>query len=104
MSCCDEYCANYGCNQGRDCPIRGAKVARVRSRKHDRDPLPPSVTHVYLRHLAKWLLIALVVMTATPIVLTAAFAKPAPPASTCEALLAKYKATPAHITIKCNRP
>lgn len=19
---CDEYCANYGCNQGRDCPAR----------------------------------------------------------------------------------
>jgi hypothetical protein len=21
-SCCDEYCSNYGCNQGRDCPVR----------------------------------------------------------------------------------
>ena len=22
MSDCDEYCANYGCNQGRNCPAR----------------------------------------------------------------------------------
>lgn len=22
MSCCDEYCANHGCNQGDDCPVR----------------------------------------------------------------------------------
>ena len=21
-TCCDEYCANYGCNQGRTCPVR----------------------------------------------------------------------------------
>ena len=21
---CDEYCCNYGCNQGRDCPARKA--------------------------------------------------------------------------------
>jgi len=23
-SCCDEYCSNFGCNQGRSCPARQA--------------------------------------------------------------------------------
>ena len=21
-NCCDEHCASYGCNQGRNCPVR----------------------------------------------------------------------------------
>ena len=71
---------------------------RVSRNYHGPGPRP---TERHLRQLARWLLIALVVMTATPIVLTAAFAKPAPPASTCDALLAKYKTPPAHISIKC---
>jgi len=57
----------------------------------------------HLRQLVKWLLIALVLSVATPAVLSIAFAKQ-PPVSTCDALLAKYKATPAHITLKCTRP
>ena len=24
-SCCDEYCSNHGCNQGRNCPARITK-------------------------------------------------------------------------------
>lgn len=26
MNCCDEYCANHGCNQGRDCPVRALPI------------------------------------------------------------------------------
>lgn len=25
-SCCDEYCANHGCNQGRNCPVRATQM------------------------------------------------------------------------------
>ena len=25
-SCCDTYCANYGCNQGDDCPVRRTQL------------------------------------------------------------------------------
>lgn len=53
-SCCDEYCSNYGCNQGRDCPVR---VATYRPVMRAADPLPPSLWRIYLRYLAKWMLI-----------------------------------------------
>ena len=39
-SCCDEYCANYGCNQGRDCPVRATPVAKVGQRMPAAEPLP----------------------------------------------------------------
>ena len=26
MNCCDEYCANHGCNQGRGCPVRATML------------------------------------------------------------------------------
>jgi glutaredoxin 3 len=29
MSCCDEYCSNYGCNQGRDCPVRKTRHMNI---------------------------------------------------------------------------
>lgn len=54
-SCCDTYCANHGCNQGRDCPARVAPIGR----KHPADaPLPPSIWREQLKQLGKWLLIA----------------------------------------------
>jgi hypothetical protein len=57
MNCCDEY---GNCNQGRNCPVR---VARVKSRtpKHPA-PLRREISHVYLRHLAKWMLIVIAVL------------------------------------------
>ncbi len=55
MNCCD-----YNCNQGRDCPIRGAKVARVRSRRHDREELPPRVYPSMMRRMAHWALYAVI--------------------------------------------
>lgn len=53
MTCCDEY---GNCNQGRDCPIRGAKVARVRNRQYDRQELPPTTWRNDVRSLATWVL------------------------------------------------
>lgn len=57
-SCCDEYCSTHGCNQGRDCPVRAAKVASI-GRKHPAsEPLPPTAWREQLRALGKWVLIA----------------------------------------------
>lgn len=58
MNCCDEY---GECRQGRDCPVRTgqAKVARIGRKDYTREALPPSAWRVYLRHLAKWMLIAI---------------------------------------------
>jgi hypothetical protein len=52
MNCCD-----YDCNQGRNCPARVAPVGR---KHHDREALPPTLWRVYLRYLAKWMLILFV--------------------------------------------
>lgn len=35
MNCCD-----YDCTQGRDCPARGARVAKVKQRMAAAEPLP----------------------------------------------------------------
>lgn len=56
---CDDYCCNYGCNQGRDCP---ARVARVTRRRHDREELPPTVWRRQVRYLAQALLMCLAVV------------------------------------------
>lgn len=58
-SCCDEYCSTHGCNQGRDCPVR---VARIGRKDYDREALPPSVWRAQMRSLAKWLLILLALL------------------------------------------
>lgn len=69
MNFCDEYCANHGCNQGRDCPVRqGAKVAKIKRRTPDKQALPATAWRAYVRHLAKWMLICLAVLMATSIV------------------------------------
>ena len=59
MNCCDEY---GDCRQGRDCPIRRSKVARIGRKDYDREPLPPSAWRAYMRHLAKWMLIVLALL------------------------------------------
>lgn len=85
MNCCDEY---GDCRQGRDCPVRKAqqcahchgigydasgqrcectmiaKVARVGRKDYDREALPRSPWRVYVRHLAKWMLICIAVLFA----------------------------------------
>ena len=57
MSCCDEYCSNYGCNQGRDCPARFAKV-KQRYPKHPQPVFVPYM-HRQLKALARWMLLAI---------------------------------------------
>ena len=55
MNCCD-----YECNQGRNCPIRGAKVTKVKQRypKHPQ-PTPNPVWREYLRATARFVLLGL---------------------------------------------
>ena len=62
MNCCDEYCSNYGCNQGRDCPARVAKAKPV---MRAADQLPPSVWRYQLKRLAYWMLAAVTVSLLT---------------------------------------
>lgn len=61
MNCCDEY---GDCRQGRDCPVRAAKVARIGRKDYAKEPYPPSPTPRYLKHLAKWMLICIAVVFA----------------------------------------
>lgn len=58
MNCCDEY---GECRQGRDCPIRVAKIGR---KDHAKAALPHSPWRAYLKHLAKWMLICIAVLFA----------------------------------------
>ena len=51
MNCCDEY---GNCRQGRDCPVRIERVRQAKERL-DRDANP---WRRQLRHLAKWMLAA----------------------------------------------
>ncbi len=61
MNCCDEY---GNCNQGRNCPIR---VARIGQRMKTADPLPPSSWRDRLRRLAYWVMMALIGLTVWPV-------------------------------------
>lgn len=54
MNCCD-----YGCNEGHNCPIRGAKVARIGRKDYAHEELPPTRWRHQLRYLAKWMLVGL---------------------------------------------
>lgn len=67
MSCC-----NHNCNQGRDCPARVAKV-KNRAPKHPA-PLREEIRNVYLRHLAKWMLVIIAVLFAAAFVVGAGHA------------------------------
>lgn len=62
MNCCD-----YDCNQGRDCPARVAKVKR-RIPKHPAPLRDGQYLRRNLRHLAKWMLLAIAVMFGTSLV------------------------------------
>jgi hypothetical protein len=63
QSCCDEHCANHGCNQGRDCPVR---VAKYRPVMKAADPLPPSIWRHQLKRLGYWVLMAILGLTIWP--------------------------------------
>lgn len=79
-----------------------AKVAKVKA-SHHHAPIYPSAWRVYMRHLAKWLLIALVVMTLVPAVVSVALAQARQPkAFDCRTLIAGWHPdVPAHVRIKC---
>lgn len=66
-NCCDDF---GNCNQGRDCPIR---VARIGQRMKAADPLPPNIWRDKLRSLAYWLLVALIGVTVWPTLAYLAF-------------------------------
>lgn len=57
MNCCDEY---GDCRQGRDCPARVAPIGRRTPRYPE--ALPESRSRIYLRSLAKALLLTLAVI------------------------------------------
>lgn len=57
-------CCNKDCNQGRDCPVRVAKVGR---KAHAPAPLPASFWRAYLKPLAKWMLICIALLFAAAI-------------------------------------
>ncbi len=56
-------CCNGNCNQGKDCPIR---VARIGQRMKSADPLPPSIWRDQLRRLTYWMLMAVIGLTVWP--------------------------------------
>ncbi len=60
-SCCDEYCSNYGCNQGRDCP---ARVAKIGKKMQAAEPLQKSAYRQYLGRISKWILAYVAVVVA----------------------------------------
>ena len=62
MNCCDEY---GNCNQGRNCPIRQERIARVAKigrKEHGREALRGSPWRRQLRYLAGAMLACLAVM------------------------------------------
>ena len=54
MNCCNDF---GECNQGRNCPVRVAKVGK---RMHGPEPLQSVLWRYWMRRLALWLLLALV--------------------------------------------
>ena len=61
MNCCDDF---GNCNQGRDCPIR---VARIGQRMKSADPLPPSIWREQIKRLGYWVLMAVIGLTVWPV-------------------------------------
>jgi len=56
VNCCDE---NGNCNQGRNCPVR---VAKVGQRMYGPELLPPSVWRYQLKRMAYWVLMTILGM------------------------------------------
>lgn len=66
---CDDYCNNYGCNNGPSCPARAcAKVARVGKRMAGPEPLRGSAWCVYLKDLARSMLLCLAAVVVSGLV------------------------------------
>ena len=56
MNCCDEY---GNCNQGRDCPVRVAKIGK---KVPGPELLPQSVWRYRLRRVAGWFVMGILGM------------------------------------------
>lgn len=65
MSRCDDYCCNHGCNQGRDCP---ARVAKVGQRMQAPEPLRGSSWRRHLKDLAAAMLLTMAVILITGLI------------------------------------
>lgn len=63
MNCCDEF---GNCNQGRDCPVRVARVGKV---MHGPEPLPNSKWRDFVSLAVVWLLLALLGLAVWVVVL-----------------------------------
>lgn len=61
MNCCDAY---GNCNQGRDCPVR---VARIGQKMQAADLLPASTWRYKVKCLAYWMLMAILGLTIWPV-------------------------------------
>ena len=69
---CDEFCANNGCVQANDCPVRKERierVAKVGKRMHGPEPLQKSMWRYWVRLVAFWLLVGLLGLTVWPVLL-----------------------------------
>ncbi len=63
MNCCD-----YDCHQGRDCPARGGKVAKVGQRMQGRAPLPPATWRRHIKDLARAMLLVVFALLASSLI------------------------------------
>ena len=61
MNCCDAY---GNCNQGRDCPVR---VAKIGQKMKCAESLPPSTWRYKVKCLAYWILIATLSLMIWPV-------------------------------------
>lgn len=67
MNCCDAY---GNCNQGRDCPVR---VAKIGQKMKCADPLPASTWRYKVKCLAYWMLMAVLGLMIWPTLYYLAF-------------------------------
>lgn len=67
---CDDYCCNYGCNQGRNCPARKtpAKATERAASSHadDTDELDGDIGEIVLDGIAAALIVWLVACVFAP--------------------------------------
>jgi len=63
MNCCNDF---VDCTQGRDCPVRVAKVGK---RMHGPEPLKSSAWRYWVRRAAYWLLMAVLGLTVWPVLI-----------------------------------